>query len=257
MENTSGTTTPLRDGPVLVELNNVTRHFGSFTALDSISLTIRGGEVTALMGENGAGKTTTLRLINGILRPSNGLVRIHLAGQMFDSVRDSNQVKAMTGLLPESGGMYNRLTATEYLHFIGSLYRLPSNQVQEHADHFFELLSFDRRSTALEDLSRGMRQKVLLTAALVNDPRVVLLDEPLATLDPSVSFRVKKLVREMRQDRVVLVASHSSAFVEEVADRVVLMARGKVLLEGTPASVVAQMEVSNLEEAYLRAMEHL
>ncbi|MHA2366073.1 MAG: ABC transporter ATP-binding protein [Candidatus Hodarchaeales archaeon] len=235
-----------------VQLTEVSRNFGNFIAVNKINIECKIGKITALMGENGAGKTTTLRLINGILKPTSGKISLF----QLDSIQDRNKVKAITGILPESGGLYNRLTAKEYLYFIGSLYKLSNEAIQDHINQFFDLLRFKHDNTALEDLSRGMRQKVLFTASLINDPKVILLDEPTATFDPSISFRVKKLIKELAQTKIVLIASHNASLVEELADYVYIMNQGQIIAHGKPSELIKANKASDLEEGYLRIVEH-
>ncbi|MHA1167208.1 MAG: ABC transporter ATP-binding protein [Candidatus Hodarchaeales archaeon] len=234
-----------------VILNQVTRKFGNFTAVNELTLQIYPGEIFGFMGPNGAGKTTILRMIGAILQPTSGIITVN--GN--DTVKHPDMVKHETGLLPETGGLYRRLTAAEYLQLIGSLYSIPYSIARERISEQLDYLQFHEHDSMLEELSRGMRQKVMIVATLINDPNVVLLDEPIATLDPVIAFKVKQLIKELvKREKTVIVSSHNPSLIEELASRVSFISHGKTIAIGSPNELKNTYGSENLEGCYMKAL---
>lgn len=236
----------------MILIQNVSRWFGEKLAVSDISLKIPRGEIYGVMGPNGAGKTTSLRMLAGVLRPSKGSITV----SGYDTVANAQEVKKITGLLPESGGFYRRLTAREFLDFIGSLYGLSQAETQSRCDVILKHLDFQEYDSLLEELSKGMRQKVVFTASLVNNPIALLLDEPTATLDPLISWEVRGLIRNYahKKNRTVVVSSHDHHLIDSVADRVGLMDHGKIILSASPSHIKDQFHSDSLETCYFRAL---
>ncbi|PWI46502.1 3-dehydroquinate dehydratase [Candidatus Heimdallarchaeota archaeon B3_Heim] len=210
----------------LIQITNLSKFYskGKIRAVDDLCLTINQGETFGLLGPNGAGKTTTLRLLNGLIKPTNGTANIN----GYDILTDSQQVKSISGLLAESPGVYAKLSAYEFLEFMGSLYGIHKSELKMRINElltFFDLL--DRQNDLIEGFSTGMRQKVLLASAIIHDPEVIFLDEPTAGLDPRAARTVKQLVKDMsNRGKTILVSSHRLSVVDELCDRIGIIHNG-------------------------------
>jgi ABC-2 type transport system ATP-binding protein len=218
--------------------------------VDDLSLSIKKGETFGLLGPNGAGKTTTIRLLNGLIKPTSGTASIN----GFDIIKKTKQVKAITGLLSESAGVYAKLSAFEFLEMMGAMYKLNGTDLHNRINELLNLFEiYDRRNDLLEGFSTGMRQKVLLASAIIHDPEVIFLDEPTAGLDPNAARIVKKLINSLadQQGKTILICSHILPTVEELCDRIGIINRGQLLAVGTIDEIKEQTETSTLEEAYL------
>ncbi len=234
----------------VVICQNLYRSFGTITAVNNLSFSVPFGTTFGLMGPNGAGKTTTLRIISGILPPTRGKCEV----ASYDVYSQRKHVKKVTGLLPESSGIYQSLTAREFLLFIGSLYKIPMGNVKNKIDYYFDLLDFKDEKIILSDLSRGQRQKTMFIASVINDPKVLLLDEPIATLDPFVAHRLKNHIKKLAKDRVILVSSHNANLIDELCDEVLFISKGSTIAIDTPANLKSTFKVDTLEECYLSAI---
>jgi ABC-2 type transport system ATP-binding protein len=210
-----------------IEVQGVRRAFGDVLAVDSITLTAHPGEVTALIGPNGSGKTTLLLMLATLLVPDQGSIRV----DGLDPTTQANQVRARIGWMPDGFGTWDALTVREVLHTIAAAYRMPSakarNRTEEllHTVHLADLA--DRRARVL---SRGQKQRLGLARALINDPSVLLLDEPASGLDPRSRIELRDVLRSLAaQGKTVLVSSHILTELQEVADRAVIVARGRTI----------------------------
>ncbi len=230
--------------------SNLTRTFGEVIAVNDLSFTVNYGTIFGLMGPNGAGKTTTLRILSGILPATSGKCKV--AG--LDIYKDRNKIKKVTGLLPETSGIYQTLTAREFLLYIASLYRISMEETKKKLDFYFDLLDFIDEGVVLADLSRGQRQKTMFIASIINNPEVLLLDEPIATLDPFIAHRLKKHIKTLAHERVVLISSHSPSLIEELCAEVLFMSKGSSLAIDSPTNLKKRYQAHSLEESYLNAM---
>jgi ABC-2 type transport system ATP-binding protein len=233
--------------PLVVK--SLVRRYGDFTAVDRLDLEVRPGEILGFLGPNGAGKTTTLRACSGLLRPDEGEVTI--AG--ISLARSPLAAKARLGFVPDRPFLYDRLSGRELLEFVAALYDVPSTSARERAERLIERFEL---VTAADDLvegwSLGMRQKLSVAAALLHDPPLLLLDEPLQGLDPQGSRTLKDLLRE-RADRGlgVLVSTHLLEVAERLCDRVVILHRGRKLAEGTLGELRGPRTLATLEDVFL------
>jgi ABC-2 type transport system ATP-binding protein len=219
----------------LVETEDLTKKFGTFTAVKHVKLHVNAGEVLALLGPNGAGKTTTIRMLASILRPTRGWARI----QDYDVVDDPVSARHAVGLLTEHHGLYTRMKPVEYLTFFGKIYKLPHDPL--HARILTLLDSFglgDAVDMRLGQFSKGMRQKLALVRALLHDPPVLLLDEPTSAMDPESAHLVRESILSLRTNkRATIVCTHNLHEAESIADRIAIIRRGEIVAQGTPSEL--------------------
>ena len=239
---TMGDPPPSRPTGGGIRATGVRRSFGAVEAVRGIDLTAAPGEVTALVGPNGAGKTTLLLVLATLLVPDAGEVRV--AG--FDPVTEPDEVRARMGWSPDVFGLYDNLTAREYLEFVGAAFRLPRPRARERAGELLSLAGLaDRADAPVHTLSRGQKQRLGLSRAMVHEPQVLLLDEPASGLDPRSRVELRDLLRELAaRGTAVLVSSHLLGDLEELADRVVFVDRGATVgehrLDALPAATTAR-----------------
>jgi ABC-2 type transport system ATP-binding protein len=237
------------DGAMLT-VRGLSKAFGR-PAVDRLDLTIAGGEIYALLGPNGAGKTTTLRMVCGLLRPDAGSIAI--AGA--DALADPARAKQVTAWLPDEPLLYDRLTPLEYLEFVAGLWQVPAARARQRAEALLtELGLWPHRGEPCEGFSRGMRQKTALAGALLHDPDLLVMDEPLSGLDAAASRQVKDLLRaRVRTGRAVLLTTHVLEVAERLADRIGILMAGRMVAEGTFAQLRHQAGHGNdtLEDVFL------
>ena len=219
-----------------LEATGLTRRFGEVTALDDVSFSIPAGQVVGLLGHNGAGKTTTIRLLNGLLSPSSGSART--LGR--DPWEEGPAVRARSGVLTETPSLDERMTAREALRFWAELWNVPREAVTQRIDELLERFDLaGRADDRVGGYSRGMRQRLALARTLLHDPPVLFLDEPTAALDPIASINVRDMVRGLAagHERTILICTHNLVEAQELCDRVIILRRGRVVADGTPAQV--------------------
>lgn len=235
---------------IAVELRNVSKVFGGVKALDDVSIRVRAGEVFGYVGRNGAGKTTSIKILTGLLQPTAGEAFVDGA-----SVRTHPlETKAKLGYVPESGALFEKFSPVEYLSLIGQLHRLPEQTIDERRERWLAYFGLGaERHRAIGGLSKGTRQKVCWIAALIHDPSVLFLDEPLNGLDVEAVARVKELMLSLTaQGRTVFYSSHLMDIVAKVCTGIAVLDRGKVVAHGTVDDVVAGLGGASLEEGLLR-----
>ena len=232
----------------MLELRNVSKRFAGIAAVDDVSFTARPGEITGYLGPNGSGKSTTMKMITGLLQPTSG--KILFEGRPID--RDLIAFKQRMGYVPEEPYLYPHLSGLEYLVMVGQLRNLPPKPTAERIDGMLRLLSLhgDRHSP-ISNYSKGMRQKVLLTAALLHDPELILLDEPFSGLDVATGLVLRSLIQELAaRGKVVLFSSHELETVERVCSHVVILHRGKMVADDSIEHLRNLMELPTLEEIF-------
>ncbi len=232
----------------MIQVRGLGRWFGTIHAVDSISFDVGRGEILGFLGPNGAGKSTTVKMLTGMLQPSAGTARV--AG--FDVVSNPVDVKRHIGYVPESGALYDNLTAVEYLDLVASLHHLDrqraAGRAREMLEHFGLVDAAHRR---IAECSKGMRQKVLLSAALLPNPDVLFLDEPLTGLDANAALMVKELLRSLAaQGKTIFFCSHILEVVERVCTRIIVINNGLIVIEGTAADICAKTGTASLEQAF-------
>ncbi len=236
----------------VIRLRGLTKRYGDVEALAGIDLDVPSGALTGLLGPNGAGKSTTLRMLTGMLPPTSGSIEVH----GIDVVRDPIAVKRITGYVPESGAVFETLTGREYLTLVAELYRLPVAAAAARAHRLVELFQLDERLLEREQMaaySKGTRQKIVIIAALLHRPKVVLFDEPLNGLDANATLAFKTLVTALaREGATILYCSHLLDIVERVCERVVVLAHGRIVADGSAAALQARTGEPTLEAAFTR-----
>lgn len=236
----------------MIVLSKLTKRYGDFTAVDEIDLHIRAGEIFGLLGPNGAGKTTTLRMIAGILEPDSGCVRI--AGN--DIVKEPLAARRVMGFVPDRPFVYEKLTGAELLRFTAGLFGQSGPDVERRIDELlglWDLLPW--RDQLVESYSHGMRQKLIISSALIHQPDVLVIDEPLVGLDPRSARLLKDLLRSYADGGgTVLLSTHTLELAETLCDRLAVVDRGRVVAGGTMADLrrAAAAEDAGLEEVFLK-----
>ena len=234
-----------------IRTQNLTKYFGELIAVNKVNLLIPYGKTYGLLGPNGAGKTTTVRMLNAIISKTSGNASI--GG--YDIMAESQKVKMICGFLPESPGLYSKLTAREFLEFIGELYYLQKDVISARIDELIELFNLDgRENDLLESYSRGMKQKVCLCAALIQDPEILFLDEPTSNLDPATARIVKDLISQLakKADKTIFICTHLLDTAEELCDIISIIIDGEIKVEGNPNEIIKSVGAKDLEEAYLK-----
>nr|MDO8083156.1 ABC transporter ATP-binding protein [Candidatus Freyarchaeota archaeon] len=234
-----------------IETMDLTKKFREIVAVNKLNLQVENGETFGILGPNGAGKTTTVRLLNCILRPTEGTAKV--GG--FDILKEPDNVKRITGLLPESPGLYEKLTAKEFLEFMGDLYDVPHNNLYNSIDEILELFELkNRENDLLEGFSKGMKQKVLLASTLITDPKIIFLDEPIAALDPASARMVKDMLKLLVSEakKTFFVCTHMLGFAEEMCERIAVIDQGTIKTVGTLEEILKETKTKSLEKAYLK-----
>lgn len=237
----------------MIRLEDLSKRYGKFVALDGLNLEVRPGETLALLGPNGAGKSTTIKALVGLLRPSRGRALVN----GVDVWRDPVQAKAQFGYVPDRPYLYGKLSGLELLRFAAGVYRLPRIKAEARIEELLVQFRLDRfASSLIETYSHGMRQKLSLAMSLLHAPQALILDEPMVGLDPHATRLVKDLLHDYSKDgRAVLYATHQLHLAEQVADRVALVHRGILLALGSPKELLNQNGSADLEEFFLRLTE--
>lgn len=232
-----------------IHTENLSREYGGRWALTGLNLQVHPGEILGFLGPNAAGKSTTVKILVGMLKPSAGTARV--AG--FDVEREPLEVKRRIGYVPETAALYETLTAREYLALVASLHHQPRAGAQPRIDELLERFDLSHaRDQRLSEFSKGMKQKVLITAALMHGPEIVFLDEPLTGLDANAALVVKELIRSLAaQGRTIFFCSHVLEVVERVCTRIVIIDRGRAIADGTAADIAAQTGTASLEAAFV------
>jgi len=232
----------------MLELRRVTKHFAGIPAVDDVTFCARPGEVTGYLGPNGSGKSTTIKMITGLIEMTSG--QILFGGRAIDE--DLIAFKRRMGYVPEEPNLYNHLSGAEYLTMVGQLRGLPERQTSECIDGLLRLLTlYDDRHASISGYSKGMRQKVLIAAALMHNPELVLLDEPFSGLDIGSALILRSLIQELAcRGKVVLFSSHELDTVERISHRVVILHRGKLVADDSIEHLRSLMELPTLEAIF-------
>ena len=235
----------------LIDIEKITKDFGNVKALDNVSLKVKKGETFGLLGPNGAGKTTLVRILCAVLTPTSGSGSV----SGMDILKNKNDIKRITGLLPENPGTYEDLNSIEFLSFMGELYGLDTKTINSRIEDMLRLFDiYDRRKDLISGFSSGMKQKVMLASTLIHNPPILFLDEPTSALDPTVARTVKDIIQSLSREaqRTIVISTHQLPLAEEVCDRIAVLHRGIILECGTPAELMEVSGTDSLEKAFFK-----
>ena len=230
----------------MIEIANLVKNYGSFTAVNGISFRAEPGQIFGFLGPNGAGKTTTIRIVSGLSLPTSGTVLVN----GIDVTADPVSAKASMGYVPDRPYLYEKLTGRELLHFVADLYRRDWRVCEPRAVELLDWFGLhDWIDARIENLSHGMKQKLVIVSALVHDPAVLVIDEPMVGLDALAQRQVKVLFRRLADEgKTVLLTTHTLSVAEAVCDRIAIINRGRIVAEGTTAELKKD---SALEDVFL------
>jgi ABC-2 type transport system ATP-binding protein len=236
----------------MISIHELVKKYESVLAVDGLSLDIPAGELFGFIGPNGAGKTTTIKLLVGLLKPTSGTIRIDGVNLEQDPIR----VKAIIGYIPDRPFLYNKLTGWEYLEFVAGLYSIDRDTAYNRAEKYFTLFDLQEFADELiEGYSHGMRQKLIISGALIHSPKVIIVDEPLVGLDPKGARQVKQLFQDLCENgTTIFMSTHSLGVAETMCDRVGIIQKGKMIALGTVEQLRSQAEHQHgdLEEVFLK-----
>lgn len=229
----------------MIEVKNLTRYYGTFAALNDVSFSIREGEIIGLLGLNGAGKSTTLKILAGLITPSEGEFRF----DGHDVTENPELVRSRIGYLPESPPLYKDMTVTAFLTHIGRLKGMSAADVQRRLPGILELAQLQGREHQIIDtLSHGYRKRVGIAQAVLHDPKLVILDEPISGLDPRQIVGMRDVIRGLADGRAVIISSHILSEISQTCDRILVIVDGKLVAEGTEAELVERMAARSIHD---------
>jgi ABC-2 type transport system ATP-binding protein len=236
-----------------LEVRNLTKRYRGLDVVDHVDFTISGGQVTGYLGPNGSGKSTTVKMLTGLIEPSSGSILFN----GIDVRRNLDAFKRNLGYVPEEAHVYPSLTAMEYLQLVGRLRGMPERILNSRAGDLLKLFSLHlRRHSPLAAYSKGMRQRVLISAALLHDPEVLIFDEPLSGLDVSSILLFKSLVSELAsRGKIILYISHVLEVVERICEKVIIIYKGKIMAEERVSALQGMMNLPSLEAVFTQLVE--
>jgi ABC-2 type transport system ATP-binding protein len=235
----------------MIQLINLCKHYGQLAAVDRLNLEVAAGEIFGFLGPNGAGKTTTIRTMMGVLKPTSGQI---LLGR-HDVIKEPERAKAITGFIPDRPFIYEKLSGNEFLSFVGSLHRIEPARLESRMTELLERLELTPwKDELVESYSHGMKQRLVVCAALIHQPRILVVDEPMVGMDPKGARTLKDLFRALAADgTTVFLSTHSISVAEEICQRIGIIQKGRLIACGTMADIHRQARGSNgnLESVFL------
>jgi len=235
----------------MIVTRGLTKKFGDLTAVDHLDLEVKHGEIYGFLGPNGAGKTTTIKMIVGMLQPTEGEIRI---GDI-DAVADPTAAKSLLGYIPDRPYLYEKLTAKEFMRFVGGLYSIPIEQIDGFGAELLEMFELTEWADELvENFSHGMKQRLIMSSALLHRPRALVVDEPMVGLDPKGARLVKQILRRLVENgSTIFMSTHTLEVAEQVCDRIAIINHGKIIAQGTMAELrsLHDQPDSGLESIFL------
>jgi len=235
----------------MIELRNITKKYADFLAVDNLNITVGKGELFGFIGPNGAGKTTTIKIMGGILAPTEGTVSI--AGIPMD--REPEKAKSKIGFIPDRPYLYEKLTGMEFLRFTADLYNVDENAFFRKAEETLSMFSLtDWPNELIESYSHGMKQRLIMAAALLHEPEVIIVDEPTVGLDPAAVKLMKDLFKGLTQEGIsIFMSTHTLKVAEDICDRIGVIHRGKLIATGTTEDLQREAHVTDadLEKVFL------
>jgi len=236
----------------MIEIENLTKRFGKKEAISALNIHVGKGELYGFLGPNGAGKTTTIKIIAGLLFPTTGTVRI--GG--YDILKNSTRIKEIIGYIPDRPYLYEKLTGREFLEFISKLYEVPQGTAAKKSRELLSMFDLAERADQLiETYSYGMRQKIVIASALIHEPEIIVVDEPIIGLDPKGIRLIKNIFKDLCADKgmTIFMSTHTLSIAEELCDRVGIIDKGKLVSELTRNELKRELPLpsSNLENIFL------
>ena len=214
----------------MIQVDNLTKYYDSFCAVDGISLEIRKGEILGLLGPNGAGKTTTLRMLTGFFRPTSGTIKI----DDLEMPKDTLEIKKRMGYLPESAPLYHNMLVFDYLTYVAKVRGLTGQQITQRLHELSHLCGLaDIMHKSVDELSKGLKQRVGLAHAMMTDPEILILDEPTSGLDPNQIAEIRTIIRRIGKEKTIIFSTHILSEAEATCDRIVIINRGKMVADDT------------------------
>lgn len=231
-----------------IKISNLQKAYGSNLVLKDVNLEVDSGEIIGYIGPNGAGKSTTIKILIGMIPDYAGNVEV----MGLDVKANPLEVKRLIGYVPENASLYDTLSPMEYLRFLGSLYELENDQIEEKATELLRLFAlYDQRDDRMTTFSKGMKQKVLLISGILHNPEVIFLDEPLSGLDANAVILVKEILSQLKNaGKTIFYSSHIMDVVEKISDRIVLINKGTIIANGTFEELKSQRETGSLEQIF-------
>jgi len=231
----------------MIEIDHITKKFEHFTAVDNLSFQVAEGEVLGFLGPNGAGKSTTMKIITGFLAATSGTVRV----DGHDIARSPMQVKSLIGYLPEGAPSYGDMTTLDFLNFIAEVRGFSGAEKKQRIERAINDVALAEVCyKTIDTLSKGFKRRVGLAQALIHDPKVLILDEPTDGLDPNQKHHVRELIRNLSSDKIVIISTHILEEVTAVCTRAIIIARGRIVADGTPAALAARSPLGQLEDYF-------
>lgn len=227
----------------MLEIRDLYKRYGKFTALDGLNLEIAKGELFGFVGPNGAGKTTTMRIMAGLLKADSGIVRI----DGIDAVTQPDKIKEKIGYMPDFFGVYDNLKAIEYMEFYASIYGINGLEAKELCRDLMKLVHLeDKEDVYVDSLSRGMKQRLCLARSLVHNPELLILDEPASGLDPRARFEMKEILKNLSsRGKTIIISSHILPELAEMCSSIGIIEHGKMVVTGTVDDIMSRMSASN------------
>jgi len=235
----------------MLKINNLTKQFGNFTAVNNLSINVDAGELFGFLGPNGAGKTTTIKMIVGLYTPTSGEIFI----DNFNTKTDRIKINQITSYIPDQPFVYDKLTGKEYLYFCGGLYNMSKKNIKNKIDELVEVLKIeDWLNKRTEFYSQGMRQRIVIASAFLNEPEFLVIDEPMIGLDPQSAFIVKQvLIQKAKEGKTIFMSTHSLHIVEEICSRVGIINKGGLIYD-SPIENLKNLKAeknNNFEELFI------
>ncbi len=252
-------------GNYAIEVQNLTKKFGDFTAVDNITFNVNDREIFGFLGPNGAGKSTTIRMLCTLARPTAGEAKVN----GYDLVKQADDVRASIGLVSEKMIMYEQLTAAENLRFFGNLYQMPKKRIDERIEHLLKLVNMTEwKDTQIKKYSTGMRQRINVVRALLTEPKIIFMDEPTLGLDPQTTLSIRELIRDINKNgTTVILTTHAMVEAEALSDRVAIIDHGKIIALDTSPNLkklikeadmtVFSVRIPNLTPSLIGAIQKL
>jgi len=235
----------------MIQLINLSKHYGKLAAVDQLNLTVPAGEIFGFLGPNGAGKTTTIRVMMGILKATSGQVLL----DGHDVVIDAQKAKAIAGFIPDRPFIYEKLSGREFLEFVGKLHRMESGRLSQRSAELLDHLELSAwQDELVESYSHGMKQRLVVCAALIHEPRILIVDEPMVGMDPRGARTLKDLFRALaKSGTTIFLSTHSIGVAEEICHRIGIIQKGRLIAYGTMAELQRQAAGNhgNLESVFL------